>query len=360
MSRRILVTGGAGFIGSNFIQYWLRKYPEDYIVNLDVLTYAGNKANLASVEESPNYTFVHGDIKDQELVTNVFENEDIHYVVHLAAESHVDRSILGPGAFVRTNVQGTFVLLDVARQVWANEPGKQRFLNVSTDEVYGTLSRDEAPWTESSLICPNSPYSASKASAGHLGRAYWHTYGLPVLTSHCTNNYGPYQFTEKLIPMVIQKGLEGQDIPVYGDGNQVRDWLHVHDHCSALESILLQGEPGETYNIGCSGERTNLFVVQAILDGLDRLRPAKEPRRNLIKHVTDRPGHDRRYAIDWSKLRESLGWRPLYTFESGIEETVRWYFNNEGWVEQLNDRATETEYESANLIEQFDSILGVQ
>ena len=335
MSRSLLVTGGAGFIGCNFIQFWMRHHPNDRIVNLDLLTYAGNLENLRTVEDRPNYTFVQGDICDQSLVEQLIEAHQVDTIVHFAAESHVDRSILGPGTFVRTNVQGTFTMLEAARQAWANMAGSQVFLNVSTDEVYGSLSRDEAPWDEQALIEPNSPYSASKAAASHFGRAYWHTFGLPVITTHCSNNYGPYQFTEKLIPVVILRGLQGEHIPIYGDGMQVRDWLHVHDHCSAIERILLRGKPGETYNVGGQGERTNRHVIRTILDILDRLAPNGQSRRRLMRFVTDRPGHDRRYGIDASRLRRELGWRCYYNVETGIEETVRWYLANESWWRNL-------------------------
>jgi dTDP-glucose 4,6-dehydratase len=357
MTRRILVTGGAGFIGSNFILYWMRKYPEDRIVNYDLLTYAGNLENLAGIPADANYRFVHGDVCDEGALEAIFESERIDHVVHLAAESHVDRSILGPGAFVRTNVQGTFTLLETARRAWARQKGTQRFLNVSTDEVFGSLAPGEAPWTEAAPILPNSPYSASKAAASHVGRAYWHTYDMPVMTTHCTNNYGPFQFTEKLIPLVILRGLAMDRVPVYGDGRQIRDWIHVFDHCSALERILLNGEAGDSYNIGSQGERSNLYVIETILDALDRLVPRHTQRRELISFVTDRPGHDRRYAIDATKLTENLGWAPLHTFESGIEETVRWYLSNERWWRHLENKSNDGIFTTENMLSSFDAIL---
>jgi dTDP-glucose 4,6-dehydratase len=356
MTRRILVTGGAGFIGANFIRHWLAKYPEDRIVNYDALTYAGNLDNLRDVEDNPNYRFVHADVCDQKSLERIFEEERIDHVAHLAAESHVDRSILGPGAFVRTNVQGTFTLLDVAHNMWSRQEGKQRFLNVSTDEVYGSLSKDEDPWTEACPIQPNSPYSASKAAAGHVGRAYWHTYDTPVVTSHCTNNYGAYQFTEKLIPLVILRGLAWDQVPIYGDGLQVRDWIHVMDHVTGLEQILLHGTLGETYNVGASAERTNRYVVETILDILDRVIPGPYSRRELISFVTDRPGHDRRYAIDSGKVRKELGWEPMYSFESGIEETVLWYLNNETWWRNLEKRSNDAIFTPENMLDRFDAI----
>lgn len=333
--RQLLVTGGAGFIGSNFVRYWLARHPNDRVVVLDALTYAGNLESLAGVESLTNYRFIHGNICDAELVGRILLQNDIDTVVHFAAESHVDRSILGPEAFIHTNVHGTFVLLEAARKAWASSQQGQRFLHVSTDEVFGSLERDEPPFTESSPYRPNSPYAASKAAADHLVRAYFHTYRLPVLTTNCSNNYGPYQFPEKLIPLTIINALEGKPIPVYGDGGNVRDWLHVEDHCRGIEAVLAAGETGQTYSIGASNERENLDIVQQICDCLDRLSPANQPRRDLITFVTDRPGHDRRYAIDASRMRNELGWQSRYSFGDGLEHTIRWYLDHRGWWERI-------------------------
>ncbi|GJL67434.1 MAG: dTDP-glucose 4,6-dehydratase [Nitrospirales bacterium] len=326
--RRILVTGGAGFIGSNFIRFWLARHPDDRLVNLDALTYAGKLHNLSDIAHIPNYRFVHGDICDAQRVKGLFEEEGIDTVVHFAAESHVDRSILGPEQFIRTNVHGTFTLLETAREIWKERDEGQRFLHVSTDEVYGSLGPDDPPFSESSPYQPNSPYAASKASADHLVRAYHHTYGLPVLTTNCSNNYGPYQFPEKLIPLVLLNALQGKPLPVYGNGSNVRDWLYVEDHCAALEKILQDGRVGEVYNIGGNCERHNLEVVEMICDQLDPLHPDGKPHRELITFVKDRLGHDQRYAIDASKIGSELGWVPKHDFETGIKESIIWYMNN--------------------------------
>lgn len=342
--RRVLVTGGSGFIGSNFVRYWLMNYPQDRVINLDALTYAGNPENLRGVEENPCYRFVHADICDAAAVARVFEDEKIDAVVNFAAESHVDRSILGPESFIRTNVYGTFTLLETARKYWAGNEGNYRFLHISTDEVYGSLDPEDAPFTEQTPYSPNSPYSASKASSDHLVRAYFHTYGLPVLTTNCSNNYGPYQFPEKLIPLVIINALEGMPLPVYGDGKNIRDWLHVEDHCRGIDFVLRKGRAGETYNIGGCNEWTNIDIVELVCDRLDELMPVLSSRKNLISFVKDRLGHDRRYAIDAGKMKRELGWEPLYSFERGIEGTIRWYINNQLWWERVRDGAYRNYY----------------
>ena len=333
----VLVTGGAGFIGSNFVHYWLAEHPRDRVINLDALTYAGNLQSLRDVEENPNYRFVHGDIGDRALLERLFTAEDIDRVVHFAAESHVDRSILGPGAFIRTNIEGTYALLETVRRLWSGE-GDRRFLHVSTDEVYGSLEADEPAFTETSPYRPNSPYSASKAASDHLVRAWFETYDLPLLTTNCSNNYGPYQFPEKLIPLVILNALEGKPLPVYGDGLNVRDWLYVEDHCRGIDAVLSGGTPGEVYNIGGNNEWTNIDIVRRICDRLDALAPAARPYRELIRFVRDRPGHDRRYAIDSGKMQRELGWTPRHDFDSGLERTLRWYLDNRDWCEQIRSR----------------------
>jgi dTDP-glucose 4,6-dehydratase len=343
-AKSILVTGGCGFIGANFVRRLLNRFSDTRVVNLDALTYAGNPENLAGLEDEPRYAFVRGDICDAELVGRVFSEHGIDTVVHFAAESHVDRSIEGPGAFIRTNITGTFTLLEAARQAWLEEPLRVtrdalRFLHVSTDEVYGSLG-ETGYFTETTPYDPRSPYSASKAASDHLASAYHHTYGLPVLITNCSNNYGPYQFPEKLIPLIINNALHGRDLPVYGDGKNVRDWLYVGDHCDALLTVLGKGEIGETYNIGGNNEKQNIEIVQTICDLLDRLAdplPGGAPRRSLIRFVTDRPGHDRRYAIDAAKIREELGWAPRTAFETGIEQTVRWYLANPEWLAHVLD-----------------------
>jgi dTDP-glucose 4,6-dehydratase len=333
--RRVLITGGAGFIGSNFVCYWLGNHPEDRVVNLDALTYAGNLENLQEIESAERYRFVHGDICDKELVAKLLEEESIDTIVHFAAESHVDRSISGPEAFIKTNIFGTFNLLESARQRWAGDPSC-RFLHVSTDEVYGSLGADDPAFTETNAFAPNSPYSASKASSDHLVRSYYHTYGLPVLTTNCSNNYGPYQFPEKLIPLVFVNALNGKPLPIYGDGKNVRDWLHVEDHCRGIDAVVQKGALGETYNIGGCNEWTNIDIVQLICDRLDEMRPGDRPKRELITYVKDRPGHDMRYAIDASKIMNDLGWSPGYTFETGIEQTLNWYLEHMDWLQQVN------------------------
>ncbi|MBE0617866.1 MAG: dTDP-glucose 4,6-dehydratase [Proteobacteria bacterium] len=339
--RRVLVTGGCGFIGTNYVLNIACARPEWRVVVLDKLTYAGNLCNVATLVSDPGYRFVHGDICDRELLERVFAEEEIDSVIHFAAESHVDRSISGPGAFVRTNVVGTFTLLECARMAWADRSDRDRcrFVHVSTDEVYGSLGVT-GRFTEETRYDPRSPYAASKAASDHLARAYFHTYGLPTIITNCSNNYGPYQFPEKLIPLAIQNAIEGRRIPVYGDGRNVRDWLYVGDHCSALRVVLERGRVGETYNIGGSNERQNLEVVETVCDALDErlgLGEDGQPRRSLITFVEDRPGHDRRYAIDASKVRQEFGWQPQVCFEDGIRTTVDWYLENREWVATVTD-----------------------
>jgi dTDP-glucose 4,6-dehydratase len=334
----ILVTGGAGFIGSNFIIDWLSAGDEP-VVNLDALTYAGNIHNLDSLKGDARYTFAHGDIGDTALVESLLSKHQPRAIVNFAAESHVDRSIHGPEDFIQTNIVSTFRLLEAARGYWANLADRSsfRFLHISTDEVFGTLGPTDPAFNEQTPYQPNSPYSASKAASDHLVRAYHHTYGLPVLTTNCSNNYGPFHFPEKLIPLVIHNALEGRPLPIYGDGQQIRDWLYVKDHCSAIRRVLEAGIPGETYNIGGWNERANLDVVNTLCDILDELAPKADSSsyRDQITFVTDRPGHDRRYAIDASKIEAELGWRPAETFESGIQKTVRWYLDNADWVKNV-------------------------
>ena len=340
--RTLLVTGGAGFIGGNFVLRNLARDPELRVVNLDVLTYAGNLDTLQPLQGDERHVFVRGDIGDTALVSRLFADYSPDAVVNFAAESHVDRSIDGPAEFVQTNVVGTLNLLQCSLDWWKTQSRTQqenfRFLHVSTDEVYGSLGETGA-FSETTPYAPNSPYAASKASSDHLVRAFHHTYGLPTLTTNCSNNYGPYQFPEKLIPLIILNALNFQPLPVYGDGLQVRDWLFVHDHVDAISTVMERGACGQVYNVGGSSERTNLQVVHGICDGLDQRRPdvTKGPRRNLVKHVTDRPGHDRRYAIDCSKLRTQLGWQPSVSFESGLAGTVDWYLENEEWIRRVQD-----------------------
>lgn len=340
--KRLLVTGGAGFIGVNFVHYWLSKHPGGRLVVLDALTYAGNRASLAAVEGRPEYRFVHGDIRDQDLVERLLSEESVNTLVHFAAESHVDRSILGPDAFVETNVIGTHTLLKAARNVWLSSdkplPG-HRFHHVSTDEVYGSLGPGDPAFTETTPYAPNSPYSASKAASDHLVRAYHHTYGLDATISNCSNNYGPYQFPEKLIPLCILNLLDGKSLPIYGDGMNVRDWLHVEDHCRGIDLILAKGRAGETYNIGGEAERNNLQVVESLCGVMDDLRPHEAPHARRIEFVKDRPGHDRRYAIDTQKLRRELGSIPARSFESGLKSTLSWYLNNESWWRSIQSGA---------------------
>jgi len=348
--KKILITGGCGFIGANFIRQVLSERQVDRLVNLDKLTYAGNLDNLNDFADDNRYKFVRGDICDQELLEQIFREERIDTVVHFAAESHVDRSITGPGEFIRTNIQGTFALLEAARQAWSGfaKSANQRFLHVSTDEVYGSLG-ETGYFTETTPYDPRSPYSASKASSDHLVSAYGHTYDLPVVITNCSNNYGPYQFPEKLIPLIINNARQGKDLPVYGDGKNVRDWLFVGDHCEAIWTALVKGRLGETYNIGGNSEKQNIEVVQTICDLLDAklgLLPGQQPRRGLIKFVKDRAGHDRRYAIDASKIRDELGWEPSIDFASGIEQTVSWYLDHSDWMAAILDGSYQDYYQS--------------
>ncbi len=334
----ILVTGGAGFIGSNFVLDWIAAEGTP-VVNLDKLTYAGNPANLASLKGDSRYVFAQGDICDRTLVASLLQKHQPQAIVHFAAESHVDRSIHGPGEFVQTNVVGTFSLLEETRAYWnalnAEARKNFRFLHVSTDEVYGSLGMDDPAFSETTPYAPNSPYAASKAASDHLVRAYHHTYGMPVITTNCSNNYGPLQFPEKLIPLMILNALNGKALPVYGDGKNVRDWLHVSDHCSGIRAALAKGKPGETYNIGGNSEKTNLEVVHAVCTILDELHPAGAPHAKLITYVKDRPGHDQRYAINAEKIRRELGWEPQERFEKGLRKTVEWYLNNNEWVDSV-------------------------
>ena len=336
----ILVTGAAGFIGANFVLDWFTQSDEP-VINLDKLTYAGNMQSLASLKGKPNHIFVHGDIGDRALLQRLLAEHKPRAVVNFAAESHVDRSIHGPEDFIQTNVVGTFHLLESVRTYWGSLDTEAkaafRFLHVSTDEVYGTLGPADAPFTETTPFAPNSPYSASKASSDHLVRAYHHTYGLPVLTTNCSNNYGPYHFPEKLIPLMIVNALAGKPLPVYGDGMQVRDWLFVKDHCSAIRRVLEAGVPGETYNVGGWNEKPNIEIVNTVCALLNEMSPRADGKAyaDQITYVTDRPGHDRRYAIDASKIHRELGWRPAETFETGIRKTVRWYLDNQPWVQQV-------------------------
>jgi dTDP-glucose 4,6-dehydratase len=339
MSNAILVTGGAGFIGSNFILQRMQERTSS-ILNLDKLTYAGNPRNLQAIAGDPRYQFVQGDIGDRELVRSLLAKCKPVAIVHLAAESHVDRSIRGPDDFIRTNVDGTFALLEETRAYWTalNDGAKARFrfLHVSTDEVYGSLGPDDPPFRETTPFAPNSPYAASKAASDHLVRAYHHTYGLPTLTTNCSNNYGRFQFPEKLIPLMILNARDGKPLPVYGDGKNVRDWLYVEDHCAAIATVLQQGRPGETYNIGGCNEKQNINIVETICDLVDEIAGRRQSsRRGLITFVNDRPGHDRRYAMDASKIGCELGWRPKETFESGIRKTVCWYLENDDWVKDV-------------------------
>ena len=338
-ARSIVITGGAGFIGSNFVHHWCENYPDDRVIVLDALTYAGNLHNLGTLKDRKNFRFLQGDICDQALVDELFASENIDTVAHFAAESHVDRSILGPGAFVQTNVVGTFTLLESFRQHWLSnhQPDNYRFLHVSTDEVYGSLGVDDPAFTETTPYAPNSPYSASKAGSDHLARAYFHTYGMPTIITNCSNNYGSYHFPEKLIPLICINILLGKPLPVYGDGQNVRDWLYVRDHCQALDTVIHKGKAGETYNIGGNNEVKNIDLVRMLCELMDELAPdlPVKPARNLITFVKDRPGHDRRYAIDASKIRTELGWQPQETVEGGLRKTIQWYLDHRDWWQPL-------------------------
>lgn len=342
--KNILVTGGAGFIGSNFVRYLLKQESNVQIVNLDALTYAGSLENLKSLPDPKRHTFIEGDICDRSLVDTILRKNEIGVIVHFAAESHVDRSIVGPAQFIQTNIVGTFTLLEAARAYWLGEKFAQdqtvRFHHVSTDEVYGTLSPKDPAFSERTPYAPNSPYSASKASSDHLVRSYYHTYGLPVTITNCSNNYGPYQFPEKLIPLMILNAVRGEALPIYGDGQQVRDWLYVEDHCEAIWEVIEGGRTGETYNIGGDNQPTNMQVVNTLCDILDELLPGSphRPHVSLIQHVRDRPGHDRRYAMDIGKIQTELGWSPKESLETGLLRTVRWYLENGDWVDAIHNQ----------------------
>jgi dTDP-glucose 4,6-dehydratase len=337
--KSILITGGCGFIGSNFIHYIIDHNQDLRVTNLDAVTYAGNEANLENIKTNPNYHFIKGDICDQELVRKIFVENDIDTVVHFAAETHVDRSILNPLEFLHTNVYGTGVLLEAAREHWQKNPtGEHRFHHISTDEVFGSLMPNDSAFNESTPYSPNSPYSASKAASDHLVRSYFHTYQLPITISNCTNNYGPYQFPEKLIPLFISNAIHGLPLPVYGDGKQIRDWVYVEDHCEGIYQILSKGKVGETYGIGGNNQPTNLEIILEITSLLDEILPQSphKPYAQLIQYVKDRPGHDRRYAMNISKINRELGWTPKESLNSGLRKTVEWYIHNANWVENIN------------------------
>lgn len=347
--RNILITGGAGFIGSNFVRYLLNAEPQVSIVSLDVLTYAGSLENLKDLPDSSRHLFVRGDICDRQLVDDLLRRHEIDTVVHFAAETHVDRSIVAPGQFIQTNVVGTFTLLEAARNYWLDEASlpreSVRFHHISTDEVFGSLQPGDPAWSEDTPYAPNSPYAASKAASDHLVRAYQHTYALPTSITNCSNNYGPYQFPEKLIPLMILNALQGQALPVYGDGGQIRDWLYVDDHCEAILAVLQRGKTGETYNLGGDNQPTNLMVVQTLCEILDELVPLSPyaPHQSLIRYVADRPGHDRRYAMNSAKIRTELGWQPRESLESGLVKTVKWYLDHPEWVDAIQ---RQTDYQS--------------
>ena len=336
--KNLLVTGGAGFIGSNFVHYWLANYPEEYVIVLDALTYAGNRANLTAVEGNPKFKFIHGDILDTDLVEKVLKEEQIDTIVHFAAESHVDRSIHGPDAFLKTNIEGTHSLLKAAKTVWLDGGVEShRFHHVSTDEVYGTLGPDAPAFTEQNQYLPNSPYAASKASSDHIVRSYHHTYGLNTTISNCSNNYGPYQFPEKLVPLVIANCLDAKPLPIYGDGKQIRDWLYVDDHNRGIDLVIRNGQIDNTYNIGGNNEWTNIDIVTLICELMDEHHPEGAPHKDLIIYVKDRAGHDRRYAIDATKIMSEFGFKPDESFETGIRKTIQWYLENENWWRNVMD-----------------------
>ena len=351
---RILVTGGAGFIGSNFVRHLLARYPDLFVLNLDLLTYAGSLENLNDLPRDANYQFVQADICDQETLITLIRSYGIDAIVHFAAESHVDRSILGPDAFVQTNIVGTFTLLEAARSVWLNEKkftdDQVRFHHISTDEVFGSLNAGEPAFCETTPYSPNSPYAASKASSDHLARAYHHTYNLPVTLTNCSNNYGPYQFPEKLIPLMILNALEGKPLPIYGDGRQIRDWLYVEDHCEAICRVLQDGKVGESYNIGGNNQPANIEIVDAICTLMDELRPdsAHRPHSQLKQFVTDRPGHDRRYAMDITKITRELGWKPRFDLQQGLRKTVEWYLSNPEWIIAIRQQKQFNDWMSKN------------
>lgn len=341
---KFLVTGGAGFIGSNFIRHVLTHEPEIEIVNLDALTYAGSMENLTDLPAPQRYTFIHGDINDRQLVDRLLREYEIDNIVHFAAETHVDRSISGPGQFMQTNVMGTFVLLEAARKLWLEEKKHSerdvRFHHISTDEVFGSLGPDEPPFSEGTPYAPNSPYAASKAASDHLVRSYGHTYGLPYSITNCSNNYGPFQFPEKLIPLMISNALKGLPLPIYGDGQQIRDWLYVADHCEAIMAVIRSGESGETYIVGGNNQPTNMVIVNTLCEILDECLPGSPniPHESLIQSVEDRPGHDRRYAMNISKISEELGWQPRHSLSAGLMKTVEWYLENQDWVEVIRKK----------------------
>jgi len=337
--KNVLITGGAGFIGSNFVRYLLKVEPDIRVTNLDALTYAGSLENLKGLPDESRHVFIQGDICSEKLVNRLFGENEIDTVVHFAAESHVDRSILGPAPFIQTNIVGTFTLLEAARQAWGADRVGKRFHHVSTDEVFGSLNPAEPAFTESTSYEPRSPYSASKASSDHLVRVYFHTYGLPVTVTNCSNNYGPHQFPEKLIPLMILNALQGKPLPVYGDGRQIRDWLYVEDHCEAIHLVLKNGRPGETYNIGGGNQPFNIDLVHELCSILDELKPASSSYTDLITYVPGRPGHDRRYAMDITKIRNELGWAPKHDIETGLRETVKWYLGHMDWVEVIMKQA---------------------
>lgn len=339
--KNILITGGAGFIGSNFIRYTLANHPGIEIVNLDLLTYAGSLENLNDLQDPERHHFIQGDICDRSLVNRLLNDHGIELVVHFAAESHVDRSILGPGEFIRTNIEGTFNLLDALREYRDSSSSPAvHFHHISTDEVYGSLEKGDPPFTEQTQLAPNSPYAASKAASDHLVRAYHHTYGLPVTITNCSNNYGPRQFPEKLIPLMIMNARAGKSLPIYGDGQQIRDWLYVEDHCRAIWKVIQEGTPGETYNVGGGNQPANLEIVEQICAILDNLLPDSPhaPHFNLVEHIKDRPGHDRRYAVDIHKISRELGWQPEISLEQGLQETVGWYIDNLDWSERVRQK----------------------
>lgn len=352
-----LVTGGAGFIGTNFIFRILSSQSDVHVFNLDLLTYAGNRDNFVELDQQGRYEFIQGDICDRGLIDSLLMGKNIDTIVHFAAETHVDRSILGPIQFIQTNINGTATLLEAARNFWLHDKGttlkNRRFHHISTDEVFGSLKTGEPAWTEDSPYMPNSPYSASKAGSDHLVRSYGHTYGLPVTISNCSNNYGPYQFPEKLIPVVIMNALNGRNIPVYGDGQQIRDWLYVEDHCEAIESIVLNGQNGETYNIGGANQPANLTIVQTICRLLDELVPQSKFKQHesLITYVEDRPGHDRRYAMDSTKINRELGWSPRHSLEDGLRKTVKWYLDHQDWVNSITSRQSYQDWMRKNYTE---------
>jgi len=347
--RNVMITGGAGFIGSNFVRYMLNAEPQISVVNLDALTYAGSLENLKDLPDSSRHLFVQGDICDRQLVDDLLRRHEIDTVVHFAAETHVDRSIVAPGQFIQTNVVGTFTLLEAVRNYWLEEAALRsesvRFHHISTDEVFGSLQPGDPAWSEDTPYAPNSPYAASKAASDHLVRAYQHTYSLPTSITNCSNNYGPYQFPEKLIPLMILNALQGQALPVYGDGGQIRDWLYVDDHCEAILAVLQRGKTGETYNLGGDNQPTNLMVVQTLCEILDELIPDSPyaPHGSLIRYVADRPGHDRRYAMNSAKIRTGLGWQPRESLESGLIKTVKWYLDHPEWVDAIQ---RQTDYQS--------------